>query len=237
MKLRLYRGISVSKELAENIIKNIKEKGLTGDEGKMKFKIPCIINIRKRLDEIFDSDPLAMNKFFGDFNRLGICTCGDKEGALFYALKHNHSSQKTIPIIIELEVSLSDIYIDARDFLCPVFQFYDHKVPSKYIEQKQILKKIFGDKVLHYFDKCINTKNQDIRIKMCNLASFDEKIVLEHYQNKNVVRGRYGTTFCSAFFVQAPIPSNSIINCEKLSCTSPTTNMTIGNYIDINQII
>jgi len=49
---------------------------------------------------------------------------------------------------------------------------------------------------------------------MYNLASFDTRMVEDHYLNKKVIGGRYGVTFYPAFFVKTPVAASAIKNCE-----------------------
>jgi len=50
MKLKLYRGISVSKEVAESTINHITTIGIDGSKGFWNFKVPNINDIRNKLD-------------------------------------------------------------------------------------------------------------------------------------------------------------------------------------------
>jgi len=47
---------------------------------------------------------------------------------------------------------------------------------------------------------------------MCDIACQDPKLVLAHSMNSNTIRGRYGVTFQSAFFIKSPLKPNQIID-------------------------
>lgn len=72
---------------------------------------------------------------------------------------------------------------------------------------------MFGDGIERYFERCVLSDDQGVRIAMGNLAAFDEKVVLSHSKNTKVIGGRHGTQFCSAFFVQAPVAAPEIDSC------------------------
>jgi hypothetical protein len=51
MKLILHRGIATTLDKSESVINNIKRNGLFGDEGKNRFSIPDISNIRSDIEK------------------------------------------------------------------------------------------------------------------------------------------------------------------------------------------
>jgi len=217
MKLILHRGISTSEIDAEETVRFIKDRGFSGKEGIWNFNIPNIAVVREKLETIFLAEHPTKDDIFGDTPFGGICACGDKIGACYYALKHNRSQEKPIAILITFEASIDDVYIDPRDFLCSAFQFWDRETTSLKDKQASILKDVYGNGVLRYFERCTSTSNQQTRITMCNLASFDTRVIEDHYLNKKIIGGRYGVMFCSAFFVKTPVVVSAIKHCEIIS--------------------
>ncbi len=216
MKLTLYRGVAIEPAAVNDTIRAIRRYGLLGNEGTWKFNIPNMDEVRHRIPEILASEKPSINDIFSETPLTGICACGDETGGRYYALKHNTSKDKTASILVTLEVDIADIYIDCRDFLCSAFQFWDRKKKSPSEKQTVTLAELFGQDIIPYFERCQSTSDQDIRVAMCNLASFDTMVVKEHYQNKRVIGGRHGTRFCSAFFVKTPILSSCIRECKHI---------------------
>jgi len=215
MELILHRGISVEPQKAAEIIDNIKNNGISGSEGNMwKFTIADILDVRKRIEDIFSKEQPTRGDVCNQFPHKGICACGDEIGPRFYALKHNRDKEKRAGIIISFKANLDDVYVDCRDFLCPAFQFWDRVSDRWKNQQTAILSDLFGPAVLRYFERCVSSSDQQVRIAMCNLASYDVIVIKSHYENRNVIGGRYGVRFCSAFFVKAPTPASSIISCN-----------------------
>lgn len=207
----LYRGIAVPSETAKAVMSNIQSRGLDGEDGFWRFMVPDVLQVRKRIDILFQQPCLTTNDFFQETPFRGVCACGDSLGAEFYAGRHNFSQHKNnYPIVIEFEVPLDRIYVDCRDFLCSAFQFWDRYSARGRTRQKRWLTELFGKGILRYFDSAFQNTDQTHRIAMGNLAAFDERVVEAHYSNQKVIAGRYRTVFKSAFFVQGPVPPERI---------------------------
>lgn len=54
----------------------------------------------------------------------------DKDTALYYAFVHNRKEENTEPLLIEFEASITDVWIDGRDFLYTVFGLWDRTTSS-----------------------------------------------------------------------------------------------------------
>jgi|CXWL01.1.fsa_nt_gi hypothetical protein len=209
--LVLYRGIAVPSETAKDVISNIQSRGLDGEHGFWRFVVPDVPQVRRRIDILFQQPCLTTNDFLQETPFRGVCACGDPLGAEFYAGRHNFSQHKNnYPIVIEFEISLDQIYVDSRDFLCSAFQFWDRYSARGRTRQKRWLTELFGKRILRYFDSVCQNTDQTHRIAMGNLAAFDERVIEAHYSNQKVIAGRYGTVFKSAFFVQGPVPPERI---------------------------
>ena len=74
-----------------------------------------------------------------------------------------------------------------------------------------VLRKVYGEKVLRYFEKASQSQNADYRVAMCDLAVHDLDVVRAHANNRIVIRGRYYVTFRASFFVEAPIKPKEIV--------------------------
>lgn len=109
-----------------------------------------------------------------------------------------------------------ECYVDPRDSLCTAFQLWDRETTVAKERQASILEDLFGPRIRIYFVRCTKTSDHQVRIALCNLACFDVQVINAHYNNKKIIRGRYGTTFSSAFFVKAPIDADGIVSVELL---------------------
>jgi hypothetical protein len=239
MEMTLYRGIAVDRQSLSMVLETIQQFGISGDEGWWNFKLPDILKVRKQIKALWKltSGDEIIGSIFNDTPFRGICACGDETGGRYYALKHNRKLDKTEPILIVFKAKIDDVYVDARDFLCTAFQLWDRTSSDKKKQQSKILEELFGPQVLRYFEAACRTKEERYRIAMCNLASFDPEVVISHYHNQRVIRGRYGTTFCSAFFVKCPVKPSQIVDCVHLKDTAwqdPDPYVTIQNFVSEN---
>jgi hypothetical protein len=207
--IKLYRGLAVSASASESIQQEIVRKGIIGEEGtQWKFDLP---NLRKDIEALILRADLSLDHTRRNRSSFRvICACGDSESAAYYAWKHNRSAEHDAPLIIEFEARLDDIFVDGRDFLYMAFQFWDRHTASALSEQMLCLKMLFGDPVLRYFRRATDAKDQQQRVALCDLAVQDEQVVLAHRLNHRAIRGRYNTTFASAFFARTPITSREI---------------------------
>jgi len=202
-KLTLYRGIAVPRSKAEDIVNNIKENGIRGDEGSWRFSHR---DIRSRIDELFNKSDLSRrDTLYNDqYDEFPVICAADELGAYYYALVHNWNSEDDTPIVITLEAPITDVYVDGRDFLYTCFGF------CKSYRTVEILKELYGSSIKKYFLKAISSSDLHYRYAMCDLATQDLDVVKAHYKNKTIIRGRHNTHFRSAFFVKAPIPPDRI---------------------------
>jgi len=207
--LTLYRGIAVKTGTEAKIENTIRNCGIEGTEGNLGFKIPDILDVRAHLADLMMDSTLHTDKIFKFTPFNGICACGTPQGAEYYALHHNFSAGMT-PLLIEFNVTLDDMYVDCRDFMCPAFQLWDSRGTAGKAKQEKIMVELFGSSVLPYFENATRTKEQSLRIALGNLAAFDAEVVKAHYSNRKIIHGRQNTRFSSAFFVKAPVLASSI---------------------------
>ena len=205
--MRFFRGIAVSSDATKNTIKHIRSFGLLGTEGKWRIEFSRPGSI----DDLFSKTDLSTKDTrVRQSDELAVCACGELFGAAYYALKHNRTRENNIPVILEFEASEKSVAVDGKDFLYTAFQ------GGNPIRARPILQTAFGEAVLRYADLAWKQKSQDKRIALCDLAVRDPAVIRAHYDNKRVLRGRYGTIFRNAFLVKAPIPVSALISVWRL---------------------
>jgi hypothetical protein len=233
MNLELYRGITIRPDQFDELMGSITTNGLKGGEGRWKFQVPADISKAQALARPSIDDPASFDGVWEGPVVAGFCACGSKDGASFYANKHNvdRATGKILPVVITFRASLDRTYIDCRDFLMSTFQGFD-RVSDQYVEeQREVLAKLFGVAVLPYFDKCVGTRDQQRRIALGNTVTFDREAILSHLSNNIVMAGRYNTRFKSAFFVSAPIIPRDVVDVEVLnSCATASYVYSLDDF-------
>lgn len=203
--MKLFRGMSVSEDDLHNVLSAIQSSGIEFTE-KANFQF-SFADLREHLSMLSAKPDLSMKDTRGhsaDLVDRWICACGDRYGASYYAMRHNRSTKKPFPILIEFEADAREIAVDGRDFLAKVFSvgFTEARV--------SMLERIYGPKVRWYVERAMATPRN--RFAYYDLALFDSEIIEHHYASKEALSGGYGTRFMSAFFVRLPIVSTRIIS-------------------------
>ena len=202
--MRLYRGIAVPAEIASQTINEIRDNGLLPGKGRWTM---IATDLRPRLEDLWNLPMLTASDLeVGETAPSWVCACADREGALYYALKHNRSVDNDTPILISFEAALADVIVDGRDFLFTLFQC------GESTKARSIAERLFGPAVLRYVDRAWQTDDQQQRIALCKLAVQDDAVIAAHARNRTVIGGRYGTRFCSAFLVRAPVAPLLIVD-------------------------
>ena len=257
--LKLYRGITVSENEVDLVIKDIKTNGLYQNE-KQQWGGFIWKNIKNQINELYDKEDLTRDDTTASSIWIGkktkkvyknwqeaptseggghieytegensICFA-DKMGAEYFATQHNVTKEKRIPLLISLDLDLENIAIDGRDFLYPVFCSIDPKDFEKTKRQTEKLKNIFGKKIEKYIEKLIAHPNSE-KSAICDLVICDDEIIIEHSKNAEIIGGRYWTVFKSTFFGKTPIPPDKIENVEIIKEHRTTKTPTI-KLIDI----
>ena len=160
----------------------------------------------RRLLSLVDDSSLATALTRANRTTHWVCACGDEGGACFYANRSYQNSLESIPVTIEMDISLSEILLDGNDFLYSVFQRVESIAPI-YDEIVQT----FGSAIVPYLDLALKV-DSDRRFALCDLAVSDESVISLHYKNSRPIGGKAGTAFCSAFACPTPIKSSSIID-------------------------
>ena len=224
--IKLYRGESVKETEVELRINEIKQNGF--------LTPPYRTNIQKDLkpflSELYDDENLSTDqthcksiwietKNRGGYRKFieGFETTyfGDYTCAQFYAHRPSLSSKHIVPLIIEAELKIDEIFIDANDFLYMVFQSLDPGNKEKIERQTETLKKIYGVKIEKYVNKVIKHPKSN-KNAICDLARCDNEIILAHTNNIEVIQGRMGVIFKSAILAKTPIKPSAIMKIEQL---------------------
>jgi hypothetical protein len=258
---KLYRGITVSENDVDLVIHDIKTNGLYQSENQQWAGF-IWKNLRSELDALYNKQDLTRIDTFPTSVWIGkktkkvyknweeapksengghrefvdaehsICFA-DRLGAEFYATQHNVFKEKIIPLLITIELDLENLAIDGRDFLYTVFGSIDPNDLEKTKRQTEKLKKIFGEKIEKYIEKLIYHPNSE-KIAICDLVICDDEIIIEHARNAEIIGGRYGTVFKSAFFGKTPITRDKIKNVEiiKEHIVIPSPTITLTNILE-----
>lgn len=201
--MRFYRGVSVSSEMRDEVQSRILRQGFADGDGwwDMRFRRPR--NPTALISKIDLTTVDTREQNVDDWS--AVCACGEMSGAAYYAYSHNRSEGNDAPLVIEFEADASAVAVDGRDFLYTAFQL---GTPDR---ARAVLTSCFGASVLQYAERAWKSDDQQYRIAMCDLAIHDPSVVVAHYENRNVIGGRFNTVFCNAFLVKQPIPAAAII--------------------------
>jgi hypothetical protein len=200
--VRFFRGIAVPASKVENVISSISSSGLNRDGGKVyTWQRPV------NSERLFQKCDLSRRDTQGSRESapVGICACGEESSAAHYAWERNKVGENNTPILIEFEADPEVVAIDGNDFLYTAFQFGNSEKMSG------ALGGLFGPKVLRYAQTAWNSKDQDNRLALCDLAIHDKEVVTDHYKNKLIIAGRHYTKFSNAFNIKLPVGPASII--------------------------
>ncbi|HEX5168657.1 MAG TPA: hypothetical protein VFW11_05755 [Cyclobacteriaceae bacterium] len=162
------------------------------------------------------------------------CICfADRLGAQYYATTHNVTKEKTVPVLISVEIDLSSVCIDGKDFLYTAIQRMNTQSKTVYEKQLAVLRKIYGPSINLYIEKILKDPDSD-RIAVADLITNDRDIVIHHYNNQNMIDGRYGTRFRSAFHVRIPISRDNITGLDILKGTaSLKADLSLHDYLEL----
>jgi hypothetical protein len=224
--LRLYRGIGLDPDVAEESVRTIKVTGLIGNPERCAWVEPTV---GRQIVALHQADPAAVFNALREAPTVGVAYgCGDFEGAARYALRASGH-----PYVIEFEVRSTDVVIDGRDFLYAMFQFWDRSSISKRDEVRNCISDVFGGIALEYFDLSSKTSDQQARMGFCDQVVFNSNAIDHHYSNRSTISGRYGTVFCSAFQTPAALHKEKVISVKPISAgvTERGSNWTLINLL------
>lgn len=211
--IRLYRGISVRPDEAEEVAELILSEGIQfSEKTRWRTTVPHPRDVRSAASTLRKT-PVEIRKRTDEMTQWKMaCACGDPYGASYYALRHNRSGDRTNPVVIEFEANVDQLAVDGKDFLYTAFQLWDQFGTKTQKEVEESLQKLFGKAILPYFREAAAHSEPAARIGLCDLACYDSEVVFAHSKNKVLIRGRHNTEFCSAFQVCLPVPSSALIS-------------------------
>ena len=235
--MRFFRGIAISRAQVDDVIDSIKKTGVRASNGRG----PVMVSDLKREYQnptkwmkLVSCDTLNIN----ETRKTGvetICACGDRDSGLYYACIHNKTAANDVPLLIEFEAPIEDVWVDGRDFLYTVMRFWDRETSSQKQKEevKRILVDVFGEAVAVYLEEAFKTCDSSRRFALVDLAINDHGIIESHLKNRHWIRGRYGTFFRSAFLVRSPISPSQVNSIEvvKTHFTRPV------NFLELSEIL
>ena len=208
------RGIAVPAASVENSAAEIRRNGLQVRTDGWRM---LAHDLKPHLDRIWALPSITRADVEPDVEMPNwVCACADRSSALYYACKHNVTSEDNASLLITFEAELSDVIIDGRDFLYTIFQLGD---PDR---ARPIARQLFGTAILRYVDRAWNTDQDDQRISICRLAVQDDNVIRAHASNAIAISGRSRTQFCNAFLVRLPITSDRIVTVEEIDAERAT---------------
>ena len=119
--------------------------------------------------------------------------------------RHNRGGDDDTPIMVEFRAPIEHVAVDGRDFLYTAFQL------GKPERARNVLRGLFGTKVLRYAERAWANKDDQHDIAMCDLAILDPDVIAAHHANRIVIGGRYRTVFRNAFTVRMPVEPSAIV--------------------------
>ena len=202
-KLRFYRGIAVPTDSGESTVDFIRRNGLSERKGSWAIAQPWPVG---RDVSVTRAEALRSSKPSDMIDRDSFCASGTEYGAAYYALIKNRHGQNDFPIMIEFDANLDKIGVDGRDFL------YSVVVNCDPLRLRSIVWEIFGQRMLSYAEAAWESDDHMTRLNWCMMGSSDPEVVRSHYQNRQIILGRAGVVFESAFTVAYPVPAEDITN-------------------------
>lgn len=202
--LKLYRGISLTyEELVSHRVGNFTEI--------LRFsssRSPIISRVVSDFDELLASG--SIEDVFPPSEQVPfVFATADINTAAFYA--HRSKGNNKIPLVVEFEVPMDQVYIDGRDFMINMLQSIDRGSEIALNLKTESLIALYGENVRYYINKCLETSDTLERIKIGNLACFDRSLVEHHLKNNILIEGRFNTYFKSAINAQPPFTVINII--------------------------
>lgn len=199
-----YRGVNVESWKAEDVVEKLLSGDLNGhlDPRSWHIRYPQPLEVAHRADLCRELTEIRPRESWVPASYA----CGDLEGASHYAWKKGASMADSVPIIIEFETDFSKAVVDGRDSLYSLIHFAQHE------EVCLIMQMAWGKAIMPYLALAAATRPDDRqgRHALVDLACTDEDVKAAHYENRNVIAGRYGTKFRSAFMVPDSVTPESV---------------------------
>jgi len=198
-----------------------------------------VIDLRPRLESLLAKPDLSLGDTrpsesvttaTGFHRRLlgaepAVCACGDELGGTYYATRHNHTSERTAPLLVCFEAAVRDVQIDGKDFMHnPMFQTGHTQA------QRDWTIRIFGQAIKRYAERAWSSQEFEYRLALCDLASQDPQVICDHHRNEIILGRRCGTIFKSAFNVRLPVAPAQIVEVTRPACTIPQPTFTTEDF-------
>ena len=198
---------------SEAIVEAIRRDGLIhSDLAMWRDSMPDPDIVRQRSSELLGSPATIRDRLRKLPIRPIVYACGDLYGGSYYALRHNHSDQNSVSILIEFEVPWSVLCVDGKDFLYAVFQRLDRTRADRFDFVRRTLTTLYGRHIQQYVDAAAEWSETHGRIGLCDLACHDLDVVRSHHANRCLIAGRFETQFCSSFQVQFPVVAAAVVS-------------------------
>ena len=216
--MKLFRGIAIPSDGVNDVIDHIKKNDMKLGNGLWFVMAPDLKEEKE--DSVKWKNLVSKASLNTNETRKKevetICACGDKASALYYACIHNRTETNDVPILIEFEAPIQDIWIDGRDFLYTVVQLWDRRTEKlqRKMKVQKVLIEVFGENISKYLERAFETNDVDRRIALVDLMINDQKVIEDHFNNKTWIHGRHETFFKSAFSVRSPIRPSQVNNVQ-----------------------
>lgn len=208
----LYRGVALDPATADADRQAIGETGRLAAKSFWRNTMASPAEVRRMAAGLAASPAGARDAIDALPQTPLTYACARFDDAAFYARR-----EKGIPFVISFEVPLEQVAIDGKDFLYTVFQFWDQNGDSHREQVRGKLAALFGPAILPWFDLAGKEREQQARIGLCDLATFDLSAIEAHHANRIGILGRHGTRFRSAFALPEQIDPASVLAVEDVA--------------------
>ena len=230
--LKVYRGIPMENaDIAEQLIKDIKENGLYLEQITEKFKNEYHYKEFRGHNKLTKED---LDNLYSNKSSIEIALEGQDQNQVYfgdYICALNYAKHGSFPIIIEAEMPLNELNIDGVDSFKDIFNPYSDNIT---------MRETFSRKIEMYYEKyrteAINIDGEDLRkfrAAIVNMAESDNDIVYAFYKNNRVISGRCGNIFKYAFQAKLPIKPERIMSVKVLtkeSCCRSVPDISLQDF-------
>lgn len=216
-KVSLYRGLSFNRKESrtlEEMEAELNQNGDPIDRGSC-LSVPNIphhsLPVALVLESLLSQEKEAVPRYC-DKGLLCKYACGDLIGANHYAVRQNEPG-----LILHLEVDLSRLIIDGRDFLYTVVPRIIQQQGVQTSEIIDSLTQAFGEKILEYITLGYHLRDMkpDVSFRLVDYMCMDTEIIKAHLSSNLLIKGRANTIFKSAFGVIGDLKPKDIVRITK----------------------
>jgi hypothetical protein len=165
--------------------------------------------------------------------RLAVCVCGDRAGALHYARR-----SKGHAVLMQAAVPVDRLAVDGRDFLYTVMPALCRAVEDVAVRYLVRLKGAFGDIIEEYIHagRMLADADPAKLFRFVDHIVMDRRVIRSHLHGDVLIRGRHGTTFRSAFGVIGGISAHEILDVRPVARSSSVPRDARGRELDVGEI-